>query len=31
MIMERISEIFTEMDTPEDDQVNTVTEVKEII
>ena len=31
MIMDRISEIFTEMDAPEDDQVNNVTEVKKVI
>ena len=30
MIMDRISEIFTEMDAPEDDQVNNVTEVKKV-
>jgi len=31
MIMDKISEIFTEMDAPEDDQVNNVTEVKKVI
>ena len=31
MIMDRISEIFTEMDAPEDDQVNNITEVKKVI
>ena len=30
-IVEKVSKIFTEMNAPEDDQVNTVTEVKEII
>ena len=31
MIMDKISEIFTEMDAPEDDQVNNVAEVKKVI
>ena len=30
-IVEKVSKIFTEMDAPEDDQVNNITEVKEVI
>ena len=30
-IVEKVSKIFTEMDAPEDDQVNNITEVKKVI